>query len=188
MVLGGLERPSAGHVRIDGHDLGALGEDALARLRRAAIGIVFQSFHLIPTMTALENVALPLELGGRARRVRRRRRGARRGRPRPSPRPLSGAALGRRAAARGDRPRLYRRPRAAARRRADRQSRRRHRPPRHRLPVRAAGPARHDPAADHPRFEPRRALRAPDPAGRRQHRRGPAAPPRCGSAPRAARL
>ena len=66
MVLGGLERPSAGRVRIDGHDLGRLGEDALARLRRRAIGIVFQSFHLIPTMTALENVALPLELGGHA--------------------------------------------------------------------------------------------------------------------------
>ncbi len=65
MVLGGLERPSAGRVRIDGSDLGALGEDALARLRRTRIGIVFQSFHLIPTMTVLENVAIPLELAGR---------------------------------------------------------------------------------------------------------------------------
>jgi len=65
MVLAGLERPSAGLVRIDGDDLGALGEDALARLRRVRIGIVFQSFHLIPTMTALENVAVPLELDGR---------------------------------------------------------------------------------------------------------------------------
>ena len=64
MVLGGLERPSAGNVRIDGKDLGRLDENALARLRRTKIGIVFQSFHLIPTMTALENVALPLELGG----------------------------------------------------------------------------------------------------------------------------
>jgi putative ABC transport system ATP-binding protein len=64
MVLGGLERPTAGKVWIGGQDLGELGEDALARLRRGAIGIVFQSFHLIPTMTALENVALPLELGG----------------------------------------------------------------------------------------------------------------------------
>ncbi len=64
MVLGGLERPTAGHVLIDGHDLGVLGEDALARLRRSHVGIVFQAFHLIPTMTALENVALPLELGG----------------------------------------------------------------------------------------------------------------------------
>jgi putative ABC transport system ATP-binding protein len=66
MVLSGLEQPSSGKVRIAGTDLGGLGEDALARLRRARIGIVFQSFHLIPTMTALENVAIPLELGGRA--------------------------------------------------------------------------------------------------------------------------
>jgi putative ABC transport system ATP-binding protein len=65
MIIGGLERPSAGRVQIDGRDLGALGEDALARFRRGRIGIVFQSFHLIPTMTALENVAIPLELGGR---------------------------------------------------------------------------------------------------------------------------
>lgn len=65
MVLGGLERPTAGRVRIDGHEFGGLGEDGLARLRRRAVGIVFQAFHLIPTMTALENVALPLELGGR---------------------------------------------------------------------------------------------------------------------------
>ena len=66
MVLGGLERPSSGRVRIDGVDLGGLGEDGLARFRRVRIGIVFQSFHLLPTMTALENVAIPLELGGRA--------------------------------------------------------------------------------------------------------------------------
>src|SRR5437667_12546920 len=65
MVVGGLERPSAGRVHIDGYDLGALNEDAIARLRRDHIGIVFQAFHLIPTMTALENVALPLELAGR---------------------------------------------------------------------------------------------------------------------------
>jgi putative ABC transport system ATP-binding protein len=65
MVLGGLERPSAGRVSIDGSDLAGLDEDALARFRRSRIGIVFQSFHLIPTMTALENVAIPLELDGR---------------------------------------------------------------------------------------------------------------------------
>jgi putative ABC transport system ATP-binding protein len=65
MVLGGLEQPSAGRVEIGGCDLGRLSEDDLARLRRARIGIVFQSFHLIPTMTALENVAIPLELDGR---------------------------------------------------------------------------------------------------------------------------
>ena len=65
MVIGGLERPSAGRVLIDSNDFGALNEDAQARLRRTHIGIVFQAFHLIPTMTALENVALPLELAGR---------------------------------------------------------------------------------------------------------------------------
>ena len=66
MVLGGLERPSSGRVEIAGRDLNALDEDALARFRRDQIGIVFQSFHLIPTMTALENVAIPLELAGRS--------------------------------------------------------------------------------------------------------------------------
>jgi putative ABC transport system ATP-binding protein len=65
MVVAGIERPTSGRVSIGGNDLGALDEDALARLRRVAIGIVFQSFHLIPTMTALENVAIPLELAGR---------------------------------------------------------------------------------------------------------------------------
>lgn len=64
MLMGGLERPSAGTVRALGHDLGAMDEDALARFRRGSMGVVFQSFHLIPTMTALENVALPLELAG----------------------------------------------------------------------------------------------------------------------------
>src|SRR5712691_11087045 len=69
MVLAGLERPSRGQVMLAGHDLGALDENALARLRRSHIGIVFQSFHLLPTMTALENVAIPLELGGEQQRV-----------------------------------------------------------------------------------------------------------------------
>jgi putative ABC transport system ATP-binding protein len=64
MILAGLEQASSGQVRVAGHDFTALGEDALARVRRDNIGIVFQSFHLIPTMTALENVAIPLELAG----------------------------------------------------------------------------------------------------------------------------
>ena len=65
-IMAGLERPSAGSVRIDGTDLGGLTEDGLALFRRDTIGIVFQSFHLVPTMTALENVAIPLEFAGRA--------------------------------------------------------------------------------------------------------------------------
>ncbi|HUF86720.1 MAG TPA: ATP-binding cassette domain-containing protein [Thermohalobaculum sp.] len=65
MIVGGMERATAGSVRVLGADLGALGEDRLARLRRGHIGVVFQTFHLIPTMTALENVATPLELAGR---------------------------------------------------------------------------------------------------------------------------
>jgi len=64
MVVAGLERASSGAVRVAGHDLTALGEDEMALMRGAEIGIVFQSFHLVPTMTALENVALPLEFAG----------------------------------------------------------------------------------------------------------------------------
>ena len=63
-VLCGLERASGGDEHIGGVDFGALDEDALARARRGRIGIVLQSFHLLPTMTALENVAVPLELAG----------------------------------------------------------------------------------------------------------------------------
>ena len=66
MVVGGLERPSAGRVEVAGEDLAALDEDALARFRGSHVGIVFQAFHLIPTMTAIENVAAPRELAGAA--------------------------------------------------------------------------------------------------------------------------
>ena len=64
MVLAGLEPPTGGFVAVAGCDYGAMSEDDLARFRRTHIGIVFQSFHLVPTMTALENTALPLELAG----------------------------------------------------------------------------------------------------------------------------
>jgi len=65
MVMTGLERPDTGFVVVSGHNVNALNEDELARFRGKTIGIVFQAFHLIPTMTALENVAVPLELAGR---------------------------------------------------------------------------------------------------------------------------
>jgi putative ABC transport system ATP-binding protein len=64
MIMGGLERATGGTITALGHDLTAMNEDALARFRRDHMGVVFQSFHLIPTMTALENVATPLELAG----------------------------------------------------------------------------------------------------------------------------
>ena len=80
MVLAGLERATSGSVSLDGQEITRLNEDALAKLRRDRVGIVFQAFHLIPTMTALENVAIPLELAGvddagcpRTRRPGRRR-------------------------------------------------------------------------------------------------------------------
>lgn len=65
MLLAGLERATGGGLRVAGTDLGRLDEDGLARFRRDHLGIVFQAFHLIPTMTALENVAVPLEFAGR---------------------------------------------------------------------------------------------------------------------------
>jgi putative ABC transport system ATP-binding protein len=64
MLMGGLERASGGSVTVLGQDLTSMDEDGLARFRRGNMGVVFQSFHLIPTMTALENVAVPLELAG----------------------------------------------------------------------------------------------------------------------------
>ncbi len=64
MIMAGLERPTRGKVQVAGRNISGMSEDELARLRGANIGIVFQSFHLVPTMTALENVALPLELAG----------------------------------------------------------------------------------------------------------------------------
>jgi putative ABC transport system ATP-binding protein len=70
-LLGGLERPSAGEVRLANANLSELGEHALARLRRTSIGFVFQAFHLIEELTAAENVELPALLAGRSRRAAR---------------------------------------------------------------------------------------------------------------------
>jgi len=66
MVIAGLERPTGGNVSIAGQDLGVLDEDGLALFRRDTMGIVFQAFHLVPTMTAVENVAVPMEFAGQA--------------------------------------------------------------------------------------------------------------------------
>ena len=65
MIIAGLERATAGAVEVAGHHFAHLDEDALAAFRRDHVGIVFQNFHLVPTMTALENVAVPLEFAGR---------------------------------------------------------------------------------------------------------------------------
>jgi len=64
-LLAGLDLPTSGSVRIDGNELGALDEDSRARLRADRVGFVFQAFHLVPSLTAMENVMLPLELNGR---------------------------------------------------------------------------------------------------------------------------
>jgi putative ABC transport system ATP-binding protein len=63
-IIGGLDRPTEGSILVDGIDLSGLDDDALARLRRQKIGFIFQSFNLLPTLTALDNVALPLHLAG----------------------------------------------------------------------------------------------------------------------------
>ena len=74
MVMAGLERASAGRVVVAGTDFAGLSEDRLARFRRENMGIVFQAFHLMGTLTALENVAIPLELAGRADPMEQARR------------------------------------------------------------------------------------------------------------------
>jgi ABC-type lipoprotein export system ATPase subunit len=72
-LLGGLDRPSAGEIRLAGQRLDQMGERALARLRRSAVGFVFQAFHLMDELTAAENVELPMLLDGRSPRAARRR-------------------------------------------------------------------------------------------------------------------
>ena len=136
MVMAGLERADTGTVAVAGEDLTALDEDALARFRGRNVGIVFQSFHLIPTMTALENVAVPLELAGVADAQRARARGTRRRRLGRAAAPLSGRTVRRRAAARGGGARAGAQSGDRGGRRADRQSRRGHRQADHRSAVR----------------------------------------------------
>ncbi len=74
-LLGGLDRPTAGEIRLDGQDITRLSERALARLRREAVGFVFQAFHLMDELTAVENVELPALLAGLPPRAARRRAG-----------------------------------------------------------------------------------------------------------------
>ena len=105
MVIAGLERVSSGKIAVAGTYLNGQSEDALTAFRRDTIGIVFQSFHLIPTMTALENVAVPLEFKGRSDSMETAPRAIGARRPRPSPRSLSRPIVGRRAAARRHCPR-----------------------------------------------------------------------------------
>ncbi|MDT5272565.1 MAG: putative transport system ATP-binding protein [Acidobacteriota bacterium] len=73
-LVAGLDAPTAGRILIDGEEITRMGEDALARLRGRKLGFVFQSFHLIPSMTALENVLAPLEIAGRRDARERARR------------------------------------------------------------------------------------------------------------------
>ena len=151
MIMAGLERPDRGEVVVDGTSFNALDEDALARFRGRNVGIVFQSFHLIPTMTALENVAVPLELARDSdahARAEQELASVGLG-ERLHHYPV--AALRRRTAAR----RAGARARAGsgdpARRRADRKSRRDDRQADHRSAVRQACRARHDAGAGHAR-------------------------------------
>lgn len=69
-LMAGLDTPTAGQIRLDGQEISSMSEDQLARLRARMVGIVFQSFHLIPTLTALENVSVPLELSGAGKAAR----------------------------------------------------------------------------------------------------------------------
>ena len=83
-LIGGLDRPTAGEIRIDGQSLASLSDDDLARLRRDKIGFIFQFFNLLPSLTAVENVALPMHLKGRPRNeIDQRARIAGAGRARP---------------------------------------------------------------------------------------------------------
>ena len=131
-LVAGLDAPTAGSIYIDGVDITALDEDGLARLRGTRIGFVFQFFHLLPSLTAYENVLVPMEIAGARDAAAARDCASRRGRAGRPLASLSVAALRRRAAARRDCARAGQRSAAAARRRTDWQPRHGDRPHDHR--------------------------------------------------------
>ena len=124
-LVGGLDRPTAGEVRVDGEALGGLSDDALTRVRRDKIGFIFQFFNLLPTLSCLENVGLPLHLRGWSRaKVHERADRTARARPaRPAAAASARRTVRRRAPARRHRARALDLSADPARRRADRQSR-----------------------------------------------------------------
>ena len=176
-LLAGLDQPTSGRVVLGGTDLGPLSEDDRARLRSERVGFVFQAFNLIPTLTARENVEVPLELRGEDPGDRALA-ASRPGGPRGARPPLPGPALGGRAAAGGAGPRLHPPAQAALRRRAHGQPRRRHRSAGHRAHDRAQRGGGHDPRARDPR--PRAGGAGPprDPPAGRPGRGGQGPPPR----------
>ena len=99
-LIAGLDAPSTGSIEIDGEDVTAMGEDDLAHLRSEKIGFVFQSFHLIPSLTAYENILIPMEIRGLPDARVRAEKSYRGGRSRKSRSSLSGRAIRRRTAAR----------------------------------------------------------------------------------------
>ena len=171
-VLGLLDRPTSGTYRLQGEDVSSLDDDALAAHRQRHIGFIFQFFHLIPRLTALENVELPLVLTGAAPRTRRERatRDPGVGGAQGPARPPARSALGRRAAARRDRARDHHAAELPARRRADGQPRHALRRRDHADP-RAAEPRRHRAPGRHARSCDRRPRAPPPEAARRQDRR-----------------
>ena len=173
-LIGGLDRATSGEVRVDGEALAGLTDDGLTRVRRDKIGFIFQFFNLLPTLSCLENVGLPLHLRGWSRT-----QSARAGDRAPESRPARsshgaspGGAVGRRASTRGDRARAVDLSADSSRRRTDRQSRHPHRRGHPRADPRAARTTRIHRRDRDPRHARRRELQPDDRASRRSHRAG----------------